>query len=117
MGALMKDIREQLEDIVCRVTPETVLEAMGIACRLRWEGRRSWNEWTDKEAHVVRMMHSPLTELGSKVAARVCQRPSWQSGTSSAQREHDSLMYLRTLVAARDRFVRRVWRRLSPMAC
>lgn len=117
MGALMADLREELEDVVWRVTPETVLEAMGIAYKLRWEGRRSWNEWTDKEAHVVRMMHGPLTEIGSKAAVRVCRRPEWPSDASPAQREALALKYLRTLVAARDRFVRRAWRRLSPMAC
>ena len=111
----MKPMIEQIEDVVSRVTPETVVEAMGIPYRFRWEGRRSWSEWTDKEAHVVRMMYGPLNQMASAAATRICKRPSWPEG--EVQREFAAHDYLRKLVSTRDRFVRRAWRLFSPMAC
>ncbi|RYY67730.1 MAG: hypothetical protein EOO12_00290 [Chitinophagaceae bacterium] len=98
------------------VTPETVLVAMGIPVKMRWEGRRSWYEWTDKEQHIVSLMHGPLSEIACGVAVRVVAPPEAKK-MASYEIELVAYEYLHALVRARDKFVRRVWRKLQPFAC
>lgn len=108
----MADDMEDIAKIISRVCPERILPVLGLPAQLQWDGRRSWYTWTPEQQHLADTMAAPMLEIASNAAVRIVGEPKPDGARSSRYLRE----YIRRVVAVRDKFARRAWALLSPMA-